>query len=117
MEAQVDATDTQEARQTVASYPTYAEAQRAVDSLSDAGFPVEFVEIVGYDLRQVERVTGRLTTATATGAGAASGAWFGLFIGCWSVCSPRVRHGSVWCSADCSSARSGAPCSASSRTG
>ena len=79
MQAQADATDTQEARQTVASYPTYAEAQRAVDSLSDAGFPVELVEIVGYDLRQVERVTGRLTTATATGAGAASGAWFGLF--------------------------------------
>jgi hypothetical protein len=81
MEAQADATDTREARQTVASYPTYAEAQRAVDSLSDAGFPVELVEIVGYDLRQVERVTGRLTTATAVGAGAASGAWFGLFIG------------------------------------
>ncbi len=81
MQPQVDATQTQDARQTVASYPTYAEAQRAVDSLSDAGFPVEVAEIVGYDIRLVERVTGRLTNARAAGAGAATGAWFGLFIG------------------------------------
>jgi hypothetical protein len=81
MQAQVGATSTQDARQTVASYATYAEAQRAVDSLSDAGFPIDGVEIVGYDMRLVERVTGRLTSARAAGAGAASGAWFGLFIG------------------------------------
>jgi hypothetical protein len=65
----------------VADYPTYAEAQRAVDHLSDAGFPVEHVEIVGLDLRISERVTGRLTNLRAAGVGAASGAWFGLFIG------------------------------------
>jgi hypothetical protein len=81
MEAQIDATSTQDARQTVASYPTYAEAQQAVDSLSDRGFPVDGAEIIGHDLRSVERVTGRLTNASAAGAGAASGAWFGLFIG------------------------------------
>jgi hypothetical protein len=81
MQPQADATATQDARQTVASHATYAEAQRAVDSLSDAGFPVEGVEIVGYDMRLVERVTGRLTTARAAALGAASGAWFGLFIG------------------------------------
>src|SRR5918994_6794456 len=81
MQPRNDATYSNADKEVIASYPTYAEAQRAVDSLSDAGFPVELVEIVGYDLRQVERVTGRLTTATATGAGAASGAWFGLFIG------------------------------------
>jgi hypothetical protein len=81
MQPEVDATTTQEAPQTVASYSTYAEAQRAVDSLSDAGFPVEVVEIVGHDVRLVERVTGRLTNARAAGAGAASGAWFGVFIG------------------------------------
>jgi hypothetical protein len=77
----VDPTATQPAGQTVASYATYAEAQRAVDALSDAGFPVEVAEIVGYDIRLVERVTGRLTNARAAGAGAATGAWFGLFIG------------------------------------
>jgi hypothetical protein len=66
---------------TVASYSSYEEAQTAVDRLSDDGFPVENLDIVGSGLRLVERVTGRLTSARATAAGAASGAWFGLFIG------------------------------------
>lgn len=65
----------------VGSYPTYAQAQRAVDYLSDNKFPVERTAIVGSDLRLVEAVTGRLTNARALGAGAASGAWFGTFIG------------------------------------
>jgi hypothetical protein len=65
----------------VASYESYEEAQRTVDRLSDASFPVENVEIVGRDLPLVERVTGRLTTGGAALAGAGSGAWFGLFIG------------------------------------
>jgi hypothetical protein len=81
MEARVDAAKTKDARQTVASYATYPEAQQAVDSLSDRGFPVEGTEIIGHDVRLVERVTGRLTNARAAAAGAASGAWFGLFIG------------------------------------
>ena len=34
----------------VGSYPTYAEAQRAVDYLSDQQFPVQQVTIVGVDL-------------------------------------------------------------------
>jgi hypothetical protein len=76
-----DATHGDADKETVASYATYAEAQRAVDALSDAGFPVESVDIVGHDVRLVERVTGRLTNAGAAGAGALSGAWFGLFIG------------------------------------
>src|SRR4051795_4512805 len=66
---------------TVASCPTYADAQAAVDRLSDDGFPVEHLDIVGSDLKLVERVTGRLTTTRAAMAGAASGAWFGLMIG------------------------------------
>jgi hypothetical protein len=66
---------------TVASYPTYELAQEAVDLLSDQQFPVERLDIVGCDLRLVERVTGRMTKGKAAGAGAASGAWFGLFIG------------------------------------
>jgi hypothetical protein len=67
--------------QVVGSYPMYVEAQRAVDRLSDASFPVKNVEIVARDLRIVERVTGRLTTGRATLAGAGTGAWWGLFIG------------------------------------
>ncbi|MDQ7904177.1 general stress protein [Phytohabitans sp. ZYX-F-186] len=66
---------------TVASYPDYASAQRAVDYLSDNEFPVERTAIVGTDLRLVENVLGRMTVVRAGLAGAATGAWFGLFIG------------------------------------
>ncbi|CAM4055602.1 MULTISPECIES: general stress protein [Tsukamurella] len=65
----------------IGSYNTYAEAQRAVDYLSDQQFPVENVTIVGVDLMQVERITGRLTWGRVLGAGAGSGAWLGLFLG------------------------------------
>ena len=65
----------------VASFSSYDEAQAAVDRLSDDGFPVEHLDIVGSDLRLVERVTGRLTKGRAATAGLASGAWFGLMIG------------------------------------
>lgn len=65
----------------VASYTSYESAQAAVDRLSDDGFPVEHLDIVGSDLRLVERVTGRLTKGRAATAGMASGAWFGLMIG------------------------------------
>lgn len=67
--------------QVIGSYDTYAEAQRAVDYLSDEQFPVQHVSIVGSDLRMVENVLGRLTRGRAALAGAASGAWFGLFVG------------------------------------
>jgi len=39
------------------------------------------VTIVGVDLMQVERVTGRLTWPKVLAGGAATGAWLGLFIG------------------------------------
>ncbi|WP_067534618.1 general stress protein [Nocardia crassostreae] len=65
----------------VGSYPTYAEAQRAVDYLADNQFPVENVTIVGVDLMQVERVLYRLTWGKVIGGGMVSGAWLGLFIG------------------------------------
>jgi hypothetical protein len=68
-------------RVTVATYEDYLTAQRAVDFLSDNEFPVDQVSIVGEDVRLVERVLGRWTVARAAGAGALSGAWFGLLIG------------------------------------
>ncbi|MBK9102883.1 MAG: hypothetical protein IPM90_15705 [Austwickia sp.] len=37
--------------------------------------------IVGTDLKQVERVTGRLTRGKVAMGGAASGMWFGALIG------------------------------------
>jgi hypothetical protein len=65
----------------VGSYDSYEAAQRAVDYLSDHQFPVEHITIVGKDLRLVERVVGRLTTARAAGMGASGGAMWGLFVG------------------------------------
>jgi hypothetical protein len=65
----------------VGSYESYAQAQAAVDYLSDQKFPVENVTIVGSDLRMIERVTGRLNWPRAIAAGAAGGAWWGLFVG------------------------------------
>src|SRR5436189_5437388 len=71
----------QAAWNTVARFDDYGSAQRAVDRLSDDGFPVEKLDIVGSDLRLVERVTGRLTKWRAAAAGARSGMWAGLLIG------------------------------------
>lgn len=65
----------------IGSYPTYAEAQAAVDYLSDQEFPVEHLTIVGVDLMQVERVTGRLSWPKVLGGGVISGAWLGIFVG------------------------------------
>ena len=66
---------------TVARFEDYESAQAAVDRLSDDGFPVGKLDIVGSDLRLLERVTGRLTRARAAGAGAISGLWVGLLFG------------------------------------
>jgi Heat induced stress protein YflT domain len=62
-------------------FERYEQAQHAVDYLSDHEFPVENCMIVGTDLKQVERVTGRLTRGRVAGAGALSGMWMGLFVG------------------------------------
>jgi hypothetical protein len=65
----------------VGSYDSYEQAQAAVDYLSDEKFAVENVTIIGTDLRMIEKVTGRLTRGHAIAAGAAGGAWWGLFVG------------------------------------
>ena len=65
---------------TLARFNGYAGAQRLVDQLSDAKFPVDQLRIVGNGLRSVETVTGRLTKGRAALYGAGTGAWFGLFI-------------------------------------
>ncbi|MFC6355032.1 general stress protein [Luethyella okanaganae] len=65
----------------LATYETYAEAQHAVDVLARADFPVKQLSIVGSDLKSVEHVTGKLTYGRAALAGAASGAWLGIFFG------------------------------------
>ena len=67
--------------QSLAVYDDYGAAQKAVDFLSDKEFPVENCMIVGTDLKQVERITGRLTTGKIALGGALSGLWLGIFIG------------------------------------
>ena len=62
-------------------YERYEQAQKAVDFLSDNEFPVQNCLIVGTDLKQVERVTGRLTNGKVALGGLASGIWMGLFVG------------------------------------
>lgn len=68
-------------RPVLASYDDYAAAQKAVDTLSDKGFPVQNVAIVGVDLRIVESVMGRLSWGRSAVSGLFTGAWFGLLIG------------------------------------
>jgi hypothetical protein len=67
--------------QSLGVYDKYADAQKAVDFLSDNEFPVQNCMIVGTELKQVERVTGRLTAGRVALGGLLSGIWMGLFIG------------------------------------
>lgn len=72
-------------RRAIASYKSYAAAQRAVDWLSDQGFAVERIAIVGKGLRSVEQVEGRMTAGRGAligaGQGALIGALFALLFG------------------------------------
>jgi hypothetical protein len=75
-------------------YERYVQAQHAVDYLSDQSFPVQNLEIVGTELRSIERVTGRLTRGKIAAAGALSGLWIGLFVGiAFSLFSNRNQLG------------------------
>jgi hypothetical protein len=76
-----DTSTSQGERRQIGSYETYEEAQRVLDKLADAGFAVDHATVVGRDLRLVERVLGRASAGRAALTGAASGAWFGLFVG------------------------------------
>ena len=52
-------------RSTVAVFDQYEGAQEAVDALSDNGFPMDRVAIVGSGLRYVEQVSRRVTVGRA----------------------------------------------------
>jgi hypothetical protein len=77
-EPEAAATEAPRARTTVATYGTYGEAERAVDFLSDSGFPVDRAAIVGTGLRTVEQISGRITTGRAALMGAGQGVLIGL---------------------------------------
>jgi hypothetical protein len=65
--------------ETIASFPTYEGAQKAVSALIAGEVPARDIAIVGQGLRSIERVTGRLGYATAARSGAVNGLLIGLF--------------------------------------
>ena len=69
------------ARQVIATFDNYADAERAVDYLSDQRFEVNLVAIVGRELEYVEQVLGPMNYGTAALRGAGSGALVGALIG------------------------------------
>jgi uncharacterized membrane protein len=79
------ARDATSSRVVVATFDNYRDAERAVDKLSDEGFPVDRAAIVGSGLKLVEQIAGRTTTARSALSGALSGATIGavfaLFLG------------------------------------
>ncbi|MFE7845265.1 general stress protein [Microbacterium sp. NPDC057407] len=80
-----------EVGQTVANFPTYEAAQKAVSSLIAGDVPARDIAIVGQGLRSVERVTGRLGYASAARSGAINGLLLGLlFSAILVIGSPSV---------------------------
>jgi hypothetical protein len=71
----------QPARQVIATFDNYADAERTVDYLVDRHFEVNRLSIVGRDLQLVERVTGPMNYGVAALRGATSGGLVGALIG------------------------------------
>lgn len=67
-----------EVGETVAQFPTYEGAQKAVSSLIAGEVPARDIAIVGSGLRSIERITGRLGYASAARSGAVNGLLLGL---------------------------------------
>lgn len=80
----------------VASYETYAQARAGVYFLSDAGFDVSAITIVGSDLHLVERVKGRLTIARVSLSGASSGGLWGALGGMFMSAGQNAGGTGSW---------------------
>lgn len=80
----------------VASYETYAQARAGVDFLSDAGFDVSAITIVGSDLHLVERVKGRLTIARVSLSGTSSGGLWGALGGMFMSAGQNAGGTGSW---------------------
>lgn len=61
----------------IAVYDTYEDAQHAVDYLADRNFPVQFLSIVGTDLKSIERITGGLSWGRVLASAAMNGLVWG----------------------------------------
>ena len=78
------------ARQVIATFDDYADAEGAVDYLVDRQFEVNRLAIVGRDLQLIEQVTGKMNYGLAALRGAASGGLVGALIG---VILYAMQHG------------------------
>ena len=65
----------------VATFKEYLDAVNYVERLLTADFPPNSIAIVGNDLRSVERVRGKLSTARVAVGGASTGLMIGLIFG------------------------------------
>jgi hypothetical protein len=76
----------------VATFATLADVE---DVLSRVDFPVDRTTIVGTDLRFVERVEGRMSTARAGGYGTVTGAWLGALVASFAAIFTADSAGAV----------------------
>ncbi len=77
--------------QSVGIFNSYADAQKAVDYLSDQKFEVQNLAIVGTDLKSVERVLGRRNWGTVVTQGVQSGISTGLLVALAMLISAVVQ--------------------------
>ncbi|MDE1674603.1 glycine zipper family protein [Nocardia gipuzkoensis] len=82
------------ARQAIAAFDNHADADSAVDYLSDQHFTVDKLAIVGRDIELVEQVAGRYNYGWVALRGAAAGALFGWIFGLLDWVQP-LRAGLV----------------------
>lgn len=80
----------------VASYASHAEAQAAVDYLSEHDVDIRQVSIVGVDVHLVEHITGRLTVGKVAFGGATSGLLWGAFFGLMMSLTNVALPGNAW---------------------
>jgi len=76
----------------VATFATLADVE---DVLSRLDFPVGGTTIVGTDLRFVERVEGRMSTARSGGYGTVAGAWLGALVASFAAIFTADSAGAV----------------------
>jgi hypothetical protein len=78
----------------VGVYKTLGEAEAAVRSLGDAGFPIQKVSIIARHLEGDRRVHGYVTSCDVAKSSAVTGAWvggiFGLLVGAAFLWIPGV---------------------------
>jgi uncharacterized membrane protein len=79
---------------TIASFPSYQEAESAINYLSDNDFPIQYASIVADDLQFVEKITGKVTRMKRLGnsilLGIFIGATIGFFFGLFDIMRPNT---------------------------